>query len=58
MAFTTGSGFSGAATIPTTIEVVTDELCTNVVAKMPTIRPTKGFSVARKNVSRVPEPNR
>lgn len=44
-----GNGFSGAATRATIIDVVTDELWTRVVAKRPTTRPTKGFSVAVKN---------
>ena len=50
-AFSRGSGFSGAATRPTTIDVVTDELCTSVVASSPTISAAKGFEVALKNES-------
>ncbi len=50
-ALATGSGFSGAATRPTIREVVTDELCTIVVARMPTISPRKGFAVAAKKES-------
>ena len=56
-AFTIGSGLSGAATKPTIIAVVTDELCTSVVAKIPTIRPMNGLSVAAKKESSSPPPS-
>ena len=56
-ALATGIGFSGAATNPTIIAVVTDELCTRVVVKMPIMRPTNGFSVAAKNESSTPSPS-
>ena len=46
IAFATGSGSVGAATMPTMIDVVTDELCTRVVARTPTISPTNGLAVA------------
>ncbi len=49
MAFANGRGFSGAATNATTIEVVTDELCTTVVATKPTRKPMNGFKVAANN---------
>ena len=52
-----GSGFSGAATRPTISDVVTDELCISVVARMPTMSPMNGFSVAAKNESNRPPPN-
>ncbi len=41
-----GSAFSGAATSPTISEVETEELWTRVVARIPTMRPMNGFSVA------------
>ena len=50
IALASGNGFSGAATRATIIEVVTDELCTTVVANSPTTRPTNGFSVAAKKL--------
>ena len=56
-AFASGRGFSGDATRPTTIEVVTDELWTSVVASNPTIRATNGFSVALKNACSRSPPN-
>ena len=33
------------ATNPTTVQVVVDELCTRLVARMPMKRPTSGFEV-------------
>ena len=56
-ALATGSGFSGAATRPTIIEVVTDELCISVVARIPTISAMKGFSVAAKKAPSTSFPN-
>ena len=50
IALARGSGFSGAATRPTTIAVVTDELWTTVVASNPTINPKNGFDVAAKKL--------
>ena len=50
-AFASGSGFSGAATSPTTIDVVTDELWTRVVASNPTMSAINGLEVALKNAS-------
>ncbi len=55
-ALATGMGFTGAATSPTIMEVVTDELCTRVVARIPTINPMKGLWVASKKLSRVSSP--
>ena len=57
IALARGSGFAGAATRPTIREVETEELCTRVVARTPTIRPMKGFSVARKKESSNPAPS-
>ncbi len=54
IAFAIGSGLSGAATSATINEVVTDELCINVVARIPTISAKNGFSVASKKSSRTP----
>ena len=51
MAWVTESGLSAAATKPTMVAVVTEELCTSVVARMPTINAVNGFSVAVKNES-------
>jgi hypothetical protein len=52
-----GSGFSGAATKATIMEVVTDELCMMLVARMPMRSPIKGFSVVVKKESRTSFPS-
>ena len=51
IALARGSGFSGAATRATTMEVVTEELCMTVVASRPTMRPINGLEVAAKKLS-------
>jgi hypothetical protein len=45
-----------AATRPTVIEVVVDELCTSVVARMPMKSPTKGLAVRSIRASAKPFP--
>ena len=45
-----------AATSPTVIEVVVDELCTRLVARMPTRSPTNGFAVRAISSSANPFP--
>ena len=57
IAWASGSGFSGAATRPTTMAVVTDELWTTVVASNPTISPKNGFEVAAKKLSMKSRPS-
>ena len=56
-ALLSGSGDSGAATSPTIIDVVTEELWTIVVARIPTTRPTSGFWVVEKITSRKSPPS-
>ncbi|CAI7994183.1 Type IV pilus assembly ATPase PilB, partial [Geodia barretti] len=56
MALSNGNGDPGAATKPTMRELVTEELCTRVVARIPMRRPTRGFAEARKKLSRSPDP--
>ena len=51
-----GSGLSGAATNPTMSDVVTDELCIRVVARIPTISPISGLLVLVKNASNTSDP--
>jgi hypothetical protein len=43
-------------TIPTTMEVVVEELCTRLVAKIPMKRPTNGFDVVLISCSAKPAP--
>lgn len=52
-----GKASPGAATSPTMSAVDTEELCTMVVARMPTISPMNGFSVAAKKLSSNPPPS-
>jgi hypothetical protein len=46
-----------AATRPTVREVTDDELCTMLVARMPTKRPTKGFDVNESSSVTIPPPS-
>ena len=50
-------GTTPAATIPTKIEVVKDELWTKLVVRMPTNNPMNGFAVVEISTSANPRPN-
>jgi hypothetical protein len=58
---TMGTAFSReripAATKPTTVQVVVEELCTRLVARIPIKRPTKGLDVLLISRSANPPPN-
>ena len=47
-----------AATRPTVIDVIDDELCMKLVARVPMKRPTNGFDVAASSCSTTPSPRR